>query len=94
MFQADRKVIAFTLPGWEYCRNVQTFREGKDYDRIDYVSEYLGEYSINWLMCYKGGQLVKSVNVKYVESLEYETGESVSHQPIAGQRYQEGGAVE
>ena len=71
MVTPDKKVIGFTMPGIECIRDFETFKLGRDCDRIDYICENLGEYGINWLMCYKDGRLVKAYNAKYVESIEY-----------------------
>ena len=68
-----KKVLSITFPGIEGCCPPTSIIVGELFDKMIYYCEYLGEYGIDWVLCYKNEQLVAQHNVKFIQSVEFET---------------------
>ena len=67
-----KRIASITLPGIEGCCFPQQFSAGNEYDRMEYYCEYLGEYGIDWILCYKDGSLKAQHNARYVQTIKFE----------------------
>jgi len=47
-----------------------------------YYYENLGDYSIAWILCYKGGKLAAQYNARFVESVVFDEEESASEEDV------------
>ena len=68
-----KKVLSITFPGIEGCCPPTSIIVGELFDKMIYYCEYLGEYGIDWILCYKDGQLVAQHNAKFIQSVKFET---------------------
>ena len=67
-----RKVKCIYFAG----ENEGEIRAGLTYDTMIFVSEYLGQYSIKWVECYKDGNLAAQYNAQYLLGMEFVEDES------------------
>lgn len=62
-----RKVKRIYFP----CEDELQLNGGDVCDTMIYEHEYLGSYGIEWVKCYKKGDLVAQYNVQYLLGIEF-----------------------
>lgn len=68
-----RKVRSFVLPGLDNLGQApERINAGEHFDRLELHHEYLGDYGIDWILCYKNNTLAAQYNARFVESIEFD----------------------